>query len=535
MNTTAKYIKSLAFFVAGIALILPVLASQAASAYTTDTLMVGQSHYYDVQLRGDGSAVVNARLEVANSEDDAKQEYRYSAESGTLSDILAFQEIQCAGLPPYVPAPTPEDSTDDTTTVEPVVPQRINGEDTVTTTEFPECYPESNKYTDTTGSSRDEIIYYQPAYKTFYKKITVKQADNSFTLTLPKELASGDSTTIVLVYNLAGVAEKKLGVYEYDYKTLNTSERVTSSKVAISVDNDYVLEGSADDKVNYKSPNSVDIAESLNKGSNLSVSDSSVSSYVGTIGNNGTVTKSATNLAPQETLNVTGRYATSSFLLHWPRTVLRIVLGILLVIAFITWYRRRRKQLQKKQWAQLPTTESAASTATATPTEAVAGGAKKAVVEPMPATAPVAPARPSVININVQALPFYEYFRARRLSSAAFGWLCALIAGVFIGGIIWGIAALEDMAYVGYSGSYTLLAVVGTLSLCAAGILGFLLITVGLPFLYAPTFKSALKVITHIVLTFIVVALALAIAINATDSTPEPDYPQYQPYYNSPM
>lgn len=522
----------MAFFAAGIALILAAVAPQVTSAYTSNTLMVGQSHYYDVQLRGNGSAVVNARLEVANSDEEAKKEYRYSSESGTLSDILAFQEIQCAGLPPYTPMPTPEASTDDATTVAPVAPQRINGEDAVTTTEFPECYPETNKYTDITGSSRDEITYYQPAYKTFYKKITVKQADNSFTLTLPKELASGDDTTIVLVYTLAGVAEKKLGVYEYDYKTLKTSDRVTSSHVAISVDNDYVLEGSADDKVNYTSPSSVDIGESLNKGSSLSVSDSSVSSYVGTIGNNGTVTKSATNLAPQETLNVTGRYATSAFLLHWPRTVLRIALGILLVIAIVTWYRRRRKQLQKKQWAQLPVTESAASTATVTTAKVDTGSTKKTAAESITVATPVAPAKQSVVNINVQALPFYEYFRARHLSSAAFGWLCALLAGLFSGGIIWGIAALEDIAYIGYSGSNTLLAVVGTLSLIAAGVLGFLLITVGLPFLYAPTFKSALKIIAHIVLTFIVVALVLAATISVMDSTPEPDYPQYEPSYN---
>lgn len=529
MKTTVTFVKSAALLVAGIALVLAMVLSQIASA---DSLMFGQTHSYDVQLRGDGSAIVNARLDVANNEDKAKKTYRYSAEGGTLSDILAYQEIQCGDLTPYIPLPVPDAAQDSSPAPENETQQTVNGEPAVNSTNLPECYPEANKYTTrTTESGREIITYYQPSYKTFYKKITVKQDGNSFTLTLPKELAVSDEATIVLVYNLAGVAEKKLGVYNYDFKTLKTNERVTQSTVAISVDNNYVLEGSADDTIDYKT-GSIDIAESLKNGSNLSVSDNSaISSYVGSIGNNGTVTKTATNLASQETMSVTGRYATNEFLLHWPRTALRVGLVVLLIIVLITWYRRRRKQLRKKQWSQPPVAESPADTST----EKVTDGVKKSVVAPVTVAPLVSPAKQSVININVQALPFYEYFQARRLSSAAFGWLCALIASLFIGGVIWGITMLDNSSYYGYGGSDTILAIVATLSLMAAGFLGFLLITIGLPFLYAPTFKSALKIIAHVILMFIFITVVLAVVINVFDTQNEPDYPSYQPYYDSPM
>lgn len=536
MNTTTKLLRSAALFVAGIALVLPALLPQTASAVTLFPL--GQTHSYDTQLRGDGSAVVNARLDLTNNEDTAQKVYKYSAASGTLSDILAFQEIQCADLPPYIPLPVPDASTQSATAAPSETKQTVNGEAAITATDLPECYPEVNKYTTrTTESGKATITYYQPDYRSFYKKITVKQDGNSFTLTLPEELKSSEDTTVVLVYNLTGVAKKHLGVYNYDFKTLKTNNRVSQSTVAISVDNNYVLEGSADDTINYKTGGTKDIAESLKNGSNLSVSDNSaISSYVGSIGNNGTVTKTATNLAPQETLNVTGRYATNEFLLHWPRTVLRVALVVLLIGLCVSWYRRHRKQLRKKQWSQLPVAETHAPSSQAPVAPAKSESKDGSIVPPATVVAVSAPAKSSVVNINLQALPFYSYFQARRLSSAAFGWLCALIAGLFIGGIVWAITMLDNSSYYGYGGGTdAVLAIVATLSLMAAGFLGFLLITIGLPFLYAPTFKSALKIIANVVLTFIVVTVVLAVIINVFDTQQEPDYPSYDPYYIQPQ
>ena len=76
--------------------LLPFIAS-------AESLVLGQNHSYDVKLRGDGSAVVNARVSVANDSDKAVKTYTYNSTKGTLSDILAFQQIVCSELPPYVP------------------------------------------------------------------------------------------------------------------------------------------------------------------------------------------------------------------------------------------------------------------------------------------------------------------------------------------------------------------------------------------------------------------------------------------------
>lgn len=518
MNICRLVTRSLAIFGLAILLIGCVAAPKSASAQSYN---FGQSHSYDVHLRGNGSAVVNARIAITNTEEKPVKTFRYSVANGTLSDVTAIQEIACYDLPVYMPMDRQTSSGNQDVAD---APATIQNRETVTTTTLPECYEGNNSTAktlyDTKG--RQPTDYYMPVQSSIYKKVPVTLKNNSFTLTLPREIAFDETANVILIYNLSGVAKKQMGVYEYSFKTLSTNVRISNSTVAVSVDNDYVLEGSADNKVIYNPETSgADISQSLREGLSLNAdSQSSTSAYIGSIGTNGTVTKTTSNLAAGETMNVTGRYATNEFLLHWPRTILRFVLGIIFVVAIISWYVHRRKQLKQKQAHTTGTSndEVSPSALTTIPKDSKTSNKSTTPIEQQ-SVSKVAQ-KSSFLTIDVRALPFYAIvsrflgkLQARGLSYPLFGWMCAFLTLLLLGGVLWAFAALPNQQdyYYGHPVSTMHVIITTGIGLCLSMIafLGVILFTIGLPFLYAPNLKTALRIITNIVLFSIFMALLL--------------------------
>ena len=546
MNITKSILTTAAFCAATVALAAPAVVPSTIYA---QGFSFGQEHSYDTRLRGDGSAIVNARIEVKNTGEKPIKAYSYSVENGTLRDITAIQEISCDGLPTYIlDSPT----TDSGSAASPTVPKTLYGNDTTTEPEYPECYPKNNEQTTYYyGTTRNNtpISYIVPSYTSVYRLVPVEKKDNSFTLTLNDELAFNDRATFVLIYDLTDVADKQLGIYEYDFKTLKTKDRINNITVALSVDSGYVLEGATDEKINYNPESSGnDITESINNGVSLDSSEQkSTDAYVKSIGTNGVITKSADTLAAGETLTVSGTYASSEFLLHWPRTALFGTLIVVAIAACITWYRRRSKQLKVTVAEVAPTavvdtaSDSAGSSITAdidTQNESSQADVDISQVAMIPVVEQDAN-KQAFITIDVRALPFYGSLsrlwvklKSRGYDYPLFGWMCAFFGIAYAGLVAWAYNAMIEPTYYYTSdtASTNVLSAAVTLCMTIVGIFGFLLITVGLPFVYAPTFRKALRIILNVVFFSLVIALVCFALFKITVDNSDDDYCDKYPY-----
>lgn len=477
------------------------------------TTMFGQTQAYDVLLRGNSEAVVTARVTLTNANSEALTKLSYTLASGKLGTVRAFQQLNCQALPILDPTGV---STGSVGAPSPIsVPGVATTNSYAQNTAIPECYPslvEHPLYAPTTGQNsaylKTQPLYYYPSSDLSYKKVTLSSTGTAMVLTLPQALEKGDSTTVLINYTVSGLVHKKLGVYNYEFKTLKTDDQVSDVTVAVSVDENYKLADVAADKVNYRptAPSSGVSAQLQSGVASSGVSATDTTNYLSSIGGNGNIVKHATQLAPKETFTVAGRYASSTFLLNWPRTVLRWGIAILLLGGLIAWYFIRRRKIANA----VPSNAAVSGpNSEAQPFVTLEGQAQ--VFDYSRSIAPE-PAKNRLINLR--ALPFYglgvrlaRKIQERRLRPLFFAWLCALPTALLLGLVLW--LYSSGLAYTNSSSAYSsqsgvFMAVV-SICLTLVAFLLVLLLCVGLPILYARSFKVALRIVFHIIVFFAVV------------------------------
>jgi hypothetical protein len=516
--------------ISAVSLLVPLLYLGQAGALacltpdcgaTTDTsTLFGQTQAYDVLIRGDGEAAVNARITLSNNNTKPLSKLDYSVISGQLGDVTAYQQVLCSDLPVLEPANSAGSTTSSpTNTLSPATAPA----GTVATTDVPECYAALTEHPLDSSSPNQpnapgaQLPYYYPSSNYTYKKVSVSKTGNSFSLTLPQAVKNNKSTTIVMVYNVTSVAHKSLGVFHYTFKTLKSGLSVSDVTVAISVDENYQLADAANGNVNYHPVASSNaVSSSLQAGTAQAANGAAsadVSNYVSSIGGNGSVTKHASSLAPQETFIVAGRFASSSFLLNWPRTVLRWVIAITIVAALIFWYLRQRRRLQR--WASDDQTPQDADTTVYSE---------------------------STPSISLRALPFYNlgtiikrHLQERRIRPMFFAWLCGILSIGILAGVLLAYSALSEPtntynSTLGTGGNLLLPGLY--IGLGALAFLGFLFFSIGLPILYTGSFRRAMHIFLHLIIFYIVVGIALVtLAVRLANNSPVNPNPDVCPNY----
>ncbi|MGZ6005769.1 MAG: hypothetical protein ACXWLH_06545, partial [Candidatus Saccharimonadales bacterium] len=450
-------------------LILPVVsvsnaaASDCLSCGDTSSLF-GQTQAYDVLLRGNGEAVVNARIDLTNNDSPSISKLSYNIVKGQLEEVTAYQEITCTDLPIIRPA----NSAAKTTIPSPAGTSASAADTTnyATSTTIPECYPsmEEHPLNNTTVPSASQPLYYYPSGYT-YKKIEVSKSGNTLDLKLPESVKKSKDATIVMLYSLSGVSDKSLGAYHYDFKTLKSPSPVSDVTVAVSVDENYVLNDSSKSKVNYRSAtSSTELKSSLSAGVSQGA-NSAADQYVNNIGTTGDNTKHASSLAPNETFTVSGKFATSAWILNWPRTLIKIIIALLLIAALVYWYRRNKRQLYGEKY-NLKQEDITAEPQKETPASNKDPEPAKSAVESESVTEEYVPQPVSRWSnsgfINVKALPFYHlaititrHFRERRVRPMFMAWLCGILGLALISGVVIAAGGIESRYTNSYSYSYS--------------------------------------------------------------------------------
>ncbi len=474
----------------------------SASCSSSSANLFGQRQAYDVVLLSDGDAVVNARINLSNT---GSSSLKYSIVNGQLQNVTAYQEVICSELPIIRTSKAANVSIESNPEIH-----------FSTSTNIPECYPGLAEHP---LNSSTPLAYYFPSSYEFYKSIAVTKSVNAFTLSLPQSVNEDQSTTIVMLYSESGVSHKSLGMHYYSLQTLKTAGPVNDVNVGISVEGNYVLanSGKSTNATPVISPN--ELSSNLQAGSVVppgSAVNADINSYVNSIGDNGGITKQALFLLPQKTLTITGRFAGSTFLLNWPRTVSLSVLALVFIALVIYWYINNRKKI-KEQLIM-----GQANTSGNDQDSSAYDQSSDNKVNDMQAENQkrlVSASTRKTVNINVRAIPFYELvaafkqqIRERKVRPMIFAWICGVLTVLVVAGGAFGYSEATKLsnAYSTNNNPTPAFGIALYIALIAIGLLSFIVFSIGLPILYAGSFRRAMRIFFHLIIFFIIV-LVLAI------------------------
>lgn len=298
-----------------------VLTSAVPTAQAqTGNLFFGQKQAYSVMLRGNGEAVVYARINFTNTSDTAIKTFSLQIPDVNVSEFMALQSQAQTQSQPKPPIRCPYAST----------PQ-----------EQLDCPVDYYKITPPTYT-----INYQG-----YKKLTVTKTGDKYELQLEQEVQPQKNSTFVLAYVASGYVKKSLGVYKYSFQTPEFDSRIQNIDLSFSVDSGYFLKGD-NSEINYAERNftaTLDSAIAESGKDSTTLASPLFNSVVDSIGTSGQLYKHAQNLAPNESFSVQGEYATNKWSMIWWEITWKILVG-LAVLAGLAWAMR---YWYKKQQAKI--------------------------------------------------------------------------------------------------------------------------------------------------------------------------------------
>jgi hypothetical protein len=312
-----------AFFIA-----LTALAGFAPAAGAQSELLFGQSHYYSVVFRGNGEAIVYARLVIPNPGDTPLADLSFEVPSAVPTEMAIYQTqipVSCARYAPVTPG-MPLDSSSNCLEYNAPNPDGLT----------PDYY----------GN------YRMPIGQSQYKKVDFTNVGNLYKFTLPQPIVPYKTTTVVVAYAAKGYVTDSFGLFKFNFETLKVPSRISTLQVAVDVDSDLILKGKKA-VVNYAVP-----ATATATGLGLAAGKADISSQefnntVSSIGSYGAMVKTAKNLSPNESFTVKGEYSASWWRLNLFAIVLTVLI-IVLIIVGIYFLARFMKRKHKKAEPSAP-------------------------------------------------------------------------------------------------------------------------------------------------------------------------------------
>lgn len=259
-------------------------------------LLFGQNHFYTVVFRGNGEAVVYAKIVLTNTEDKPLTQFSFEIPKITPNELVIYQ-------------------------------QKL----------MPTCVQYDYRNPDRPCLSYREPdygAYYPGYYQAEYQKVSYTQIGSLYQLNLPTPIESNKSAALILAYAGKGYVQESFGLSSFNFETLKVSSRIHLLKVTVDLDSsDLVLKGQQS-RVNYNSKSNLEAmgVSSFFNSQNLDKIAQQVGLY-------GALTKEAKDLSPQETFSVKGEYAGT-----WLRLYLKEILIAVLVISALlagTYFLRR--------------------------------------------------------------------------------------------------------------------------------------------------------------------------------------------------
>lgn len=284
MNKISQKIISLSL------LSLFIFSSFIGISFAQDRLFFGQHHSYTVIFRGNGEAIVYAKIVITNPDEKQLTEFSFEIPKVSPTEIAMYQmnlpqecviyDHNSPGLP---------------------------------------CL----KWRDPDYTQK--YYYYGYEYgkeEAKYQKIQFTKSGNFYRFALPTPVEPYKSTAIIVAYVAKGYVKESFGLFKFSFETIKVPSKIEQIRVAVDVDSDLLLKGKRA-QVDYGVPDA-------GLAGRQTISSRDLDRVVGKIGLYAPLVKEAKNLSPNETFIVRGEYATS-----WFRLYLSSILFTILIIAAI--------------------------------------------------------------------------------------------------------------------------------------------------------------------------------------------------------
>lgn len=281
--------------------------------YQDNRSILGQDHAYSVTFRGNGEAVVSAKVVFTNLTDSPVSSMSLRVPKVDPKDVIVFQVLRERTC--------------------------IDG--------YRQLSPDAKPGVPLVCSSYQEPNFYDYYGNSKYQKATNELHGDTIDITLPQPVKANSSGAFLVYYRAFGYAKKNLfGAYNFTFETLKVEDKIRDLTVGISTDSDLVLKD-AKGKVNYRFESGMMALKSADA---MPMTSPQFDQYYQQIGN-GTVTKKASSLQPLDSYSVKGAYAENSFRLYGKEIsiALLVFLVCIAVLFFIAkksfaWLSANRKQ-----------------------------------------------------------------------------------------------------------------------------------------------------------------------------------------------
>ena len=266
----------------------------------------GENHAYSVVLRGNGEAIVTLKVALTNTNADESSLDRVTMRLPLRiipSDISVYQIITQGYCTRY----------DDR--------QYIQGQTELYYPRNPRC-----------------IEYSDPDYYNYYgggkyQRAKFEYSGDTLVINLPTAIQAEKTGAFFVYFRAMGYAKRNLsGAFKFNFESLKTNNPVNQMNIGISTDSDLYLKGSKG-QVDYRFEDAGTMMKmEARSGVAAPMTSSAIDRVVSQTGQ-GTIVKTASNLAPLESYKVSGMYANSKIKLYGKEIM--VAIAILLFIAAV--------------------------------------------------------------------------------------------------------------------------------------------------------------------------------------------------------
>lgn len=294
---------------------------------------LGQNHFYTVTFRGNGEAIINLKVVLANFEEEPLKSVSLRVPRVDIKNLAVYQVMRESTCIRYIEQPLP------------LYEEQSGASQKVPETDFSyqkksiigRPVPICDEY--------DEPNYYDYGYGSAkYLKANYALKGDTIEIELPKEIKKDKSGSFFIYFRALGYTTKNIfGTRQFTFETLQVNDIINSLQIGIATDSDLYLRG-AQGRVSYRFDEGV---AALKSESGLTEMKSPrFDQFFNEIGQ-GNIVKNANNLQPLDSFTVKGSYADSRLKLYGKEITIGIIIFVLVVtavIVLIKFYLKRRKK-----------------------------------------------------------------------------------------------------------------------------------------------------------------------------------------------
>lgn len=289
---------------------LGVVGAIIASLVVTSTsvagqgLLIGQEHSYDVYVRGNGEALVAARVVVNNTQEQNMETVTLETPDGvSVSELHAAQELRP-----------------------------------------PKCIDERNRYRDDEECQEfrppDYSNAYSYRYNSKFQRVSIDESNGAITVELKEAIEPNTNGAFLLSFVTRDFVDTSAfgNAFNFNAKSLKADQRITKASMAVYADTDYRIRGAESD-VDYASV--TEGSRGLQSASpDSAVESSTLQNFSRRVGRQGQVNKTAQALAPGDVMEVDGFAAQSWWRLNLVKLLIIGLIAAGVIAGLVYWWRR---------------------------------------------------------------------------------------------------------------------------------------------------------------------------------------------------